>query len=89
MRLTLLACHAPDFVGLFVQLLTHTTLTRAAIVPAALVELEERERESLSVCLKLCLYQCLLPSRPLMPSWVSLIPAFYFFVQSSQTVHWL
>lgn len=73
-------CHVPDFVGLFVQLLTHRTLTEAAIVPipTGCPGRTGRERESLSVCLKLsecCLYQRLLPSRPLTSAGVSLIPA--------------
>lgn len=88
--LTVLARHLPV---LFVQLLTHTTLTKAAIVPipTGCPGRTGRERKSLSVCLKLsgcCLYQHWLSFRPLMSSGVSLIPAFYSFMHYSQTVHW-
>lgn len=49
--LTVLTCHVPDFVGLFVQLLTHTTLTKAAIVlvPTGCPGRTGREREKESV----------------------------------------
>lgn len=56
-----LAGHLPDYVGLFVQLLTHTTLTKAAIVqvptgcPGRTGREREGEREGECNSLSLCL----------------------------------